>query len=165
MGRPLGHSGFPVSLYEPDLAMLERKIATSGDDDLSLFPDAANYLDVSKEFFEAAVSEHIDKTSRMNCSRSYLVKTFGDVAKEQFYIPWTQKQKKPSAIGETVAKADMTFITRSDYGEMAIPRILVEVKKEKGVGEPVGQCVKEYIEIILGFEVRDSGIQHSSLGA
>src|SRR5260370_29744749 len=76
MGRPLGHSGFPVSLYEPDLAMLERRIGRSGDDNVSLFPDAAGNLDVSKEFFDGPVGIHIDEATRKSSSRAHLVNTF-----------------------------------------------------------------------------------------
>ena len=160
MGRPIDHYGFPVALYNKHLATLQYKLNRLDDyskESAEHFEDFKKYKKEARKFFEAAVKEHDKEESRTNASISFLKTCLGENCKTEYQIPRTARSDSWSEISsnppsETSAKVDVYFLTVLDTVD--IPRVIVEVKKYDGEGDPVAQSVKDFAESVYGKKVR-----------
>jgi hypothetical protein len=154
-GRPAGQFAFPVALYNQHLAKLQYKLSSLDvipENSNELFKNTSTYLEVSRQFLEAAIDDHATEDSRWTASKSYFETLFGSDLIEKFHIPGTGQASN--------AKADTCVVTMFNYKdskgenyEIQIPRFFFEFKKEKSLSNPIAQCAKVNAESIYRLRV------------
>ncbi|KAH9973957.1 hypothetical protein BJV74DRAFT_982906 [Russula compacta] len=143
IGRPEGRFGYPNAIFHRHLGKLhynlERLHGPNYLDSEELSATEMKFLDVSRNFLRNALNDYENEEARWSSSRQFFTRVFGSPGHEQKGIPKSDFDDK------VVGVPDVVWGTMRDKGDRRIlPHVILEVKKEKGCGEPTMQCVKYY---------------------
>lgn len=137
IGRPENRFGYPNAIFHPHLAKLQYNLERlQGPDYEEISPTGREFIGVSDRFRASALNEYDNKAGRWSNVREFFIRILGNTCHEQKWIHTNENVTAiPDVLWGTVQNEDKNRIH---------PHVILEVKEEKGCGEPTMQCVKHY---------------------
>jgi hypothetical protein len=144
IGRPEHHFGYPNAIFNHPLAILHYKLNVLDNHEAH---SEMEFLDVSNKFLTNMLADYPDENSRWEACHKFFTDILGK-GKEQM----PPAQSASHSFWSTVP----SFKRSPTSPLQAFPCVILEVKREKGCGQPMLQCVKYYAEICSKWVVRNA---------